>query len=96
MSRTVEGANPGVVLAVMLTLSAVFFGLWIWAKASPFPALLTTLIVFVTFHLVDAVIDPFALLRGIVIRIVILVGLVTALKKAYVAKRERELDLAGN
>lgn len=83
-------------LVVMMALAAVFFGLWLWSKKAPFAALLTTLIVFVTFHLVDAVIDPLSLLRGILIKIVILTGLITALKKAYVAKRERELESASS
>lgn len=91
-SRRGSQVNAEVVLGVMLALSAIFFGLWIWAKKAPFAALLTTLIVFVTFHLLDAVIDPISLVQGIVIKIVILAGLVTALKKAYIAKRERELE----
>lgn len=84
------------VLVATMGLGAVFFGLWIWGRKSPFPALLTALIVFVTFHLLDAVLDPMALLRGILMKVVILVGLGTALKKAYIAKREKELAAPGS
>lgn len=82
------------VLVVMLLLALVFFGLWIWGRKSPFPALLTTLVIFVSFHLLDAVLDPASLLRGILIKIVMFVGLVTATKTAYMAKREAELENA--
>jgi hypothetical protein len=80
------------VLIVMLALALIFFGLWIWGRKSPFPALLTALVVFVSFHLLDAVLDPATLVQGIIMKIVVLSGLGTALKKAYVAKRERELE----
>jgi 4-amino-4-deoxy-L-arabinose transferase-like glycosyltransferase len=85
--------DPGAigVLVTTVGLAAVFFGLWLWGRRHPFPALLTALIVFVTFHLLDAVLDPLSLLRGIIMKVVIIVGLCTALKKAYVAKREKEL-----
>lgn len=82
------------VLVGMLFLAAVFLGLWIWGRKSPFPALLTTLIVLVTFHLLDAVLDPASLFRGIILKIIMLVGLVTATKTAYLAKREAELENA--
>lgn len=85
--------DPGAigVLVTTVGLAAVFFGLWLWGRSHPFPALLTALIVLVTFHLLDAVLDPLSLLRGIIMKVVIIVGLCTALKKAYFAKREKEL-----
>lgn len=93
MQNSVEGGEtPVLSLAIMLGLAAIFFGLWIWGKTAPFAALLTALIVFVSFHLLDAVIDPTSLLRGILVKIIVLVGLSSALKKAYVAKREKELE----
>jgi hypothetical protein len=85
-----EGGAIGSLIATTV-LAAIFFGLWLWGRKSPFPALLTALIVFVTFHLLDAVVDPMSLLRGIIMKVVIIGGLATALKKAYIAKREKEL-----
>jgi hypothetical protein len=91
-------ANPdsanSIVLVVTLGLSALFFGLWIWGKTAPFAALLTALIVFVTFHLLDAVLDPATIFRGIIVKIVLLSGLATATKRAYTKKREAELQAA--
>jgi hypothetical protein len=89
LSHAQPGSEFG--LALMLSLSAIFFGLWVWGKRAPFAALLTALIVWVTFQLVGAVIEPESLFRGIIIKGAVLVGICTALKKAYVAKREQEL-----
>ncbi len=89
-SRSDAGALG--VLITTMSLAAIFLGLWIWGRKSPFPALLTTLIIFVTFHLLDAVFDPTAILRGIIVKILILTGLGTALKKAYMDKRRKELE----
>jgi hypothetical protein len=89
---TLAPEAAAIVLATMLGLSAIFFGLWFWGKKSPFAALLTTLIIFVTFHLLDAVLDPMSLARGIFVKIIMLVGLSTALKAAYTKKREAELQ----
>jgi hypothetical protein len=80
------------VLVTTMSLAAIFFGLWLWGRKSPFPALLTALIVFVSFHLLDAVFDPMAILRGIIVKIIVLTGLGTALKQAYLAKRQKELE----
>ena len=88
-SRTDPGALG--ILITTMSLAAIFLGLWLWGRKSPFPALLTTLIVFVSFHLLDAVFDPSAILRGFIVKILILAGLGTALKKAYVDKRRKEL-----
>lgn len=80
------------VLIVTMSLAGIFLGLWLWGRKSPFPALLTALIVYVSFHLLDAVLDPMSLFKGIIVKILILVGLSTALKKAYMDKRQRELE----
>lgn len=92
--NTMEPLAAGIMLAILLGLAAIYFGLWFWAKKSPFPALLTTLIIFLSFHLLDAVVEPANLFRGIFIKIIFVVGLATALKKAYTKKREAELEAA--
>ncbi len=88
-----SGTDAGAlgVLITTMSLAGIFFGLWLWGRKAPFPALLTALIVFVSFHLLDAVLDPMALLRGIIVKVLVLAGLGSALKKAYREKREKEL-----
>jgi hypothetical protein len=89
------GAEGAVATFVFMGLLAVvFFGLWVWARSSPFPALLTALIVFLTVHIADAVIDPSMLLRGILVKIFIISGLCAGIKKAYQIRRMAELEAA--
>ncbi|MDA8528977.1 hypothetical protein N9K67_09330 [Opitutaceae bacterium] len=87
-----SAAGPIAFFASTIGLAIIFFGLWLWGRKAPFPALLTALIVFVSFHLLDAVIDPTTLLQGIVVKIAMIIGLGTATKKAYLKKREHELE----
>jgi hypothetical protein len=71
--------NP-VVFIVVYGIAAVFFGLFLWARKSPLPAAIVGLAFFVTVHLVDALADPAALLRGILVKVIIIVILVRAIK----------------
>ena len=90
--QTLGPAAANIMLVILLGLSAIYFGLWIWGKKAPFAALLTALIIFVTVHLLDAVFEPTNLVRGIIVKVAVIVGLSTALKKAYTKKREAELE----
>jgi len=64
---------------VMVVIAALFFGLWAWAKHNPLAAAIAGLVVFVSLHLADAIADPTALLRGVVLKIVVVVMLVRAI-----------------
>ena len=90
--ETLAPVAAQITLAILLGLAAFYFGLWIWAKKSPFAALLTALLVFVSVHLLDIVLEPANLFRGIIVKIILLVGLCNALKNAYRKKREAELE----
>ncbi len=68
------------VLFVMLGIGALFFGLAIWARKDPFPAAIAGLVVFVTLHLIEAVMDPPSLVRGIIVKVIVIVVLVNAIK----------------
>jgi hypothetical protein len=71
---------------VLGTLGAVFLGLWWWAQSNPFAAALTALLLFVTVMLVNAMVDPASLLRGIIVKIAVVVALFSAVSAGY---RER-------
>ncbi|MBA4136598.1 MAG: hypothetical protein C0518_04700 [Opitutus sp.] len=86
-SNEVSTAEQIGALIVTGGLSAVFFGLWIWGRNSPYPALCTALGLFLFVHAVDAVLDPMTLLRGILVKIVVLTGLITAIQKARRASK---------
>src|SRR5690606_1724251 len=73
--------------ATVLVLGAIFFGCWLWAKRQPFPAALTALIIFITIHAADLVINPAGFSNGIFIKILFLVGLSQAVVSAYKLKQ---------
>jgi hypothetical protein len=64
---------------VMFGIAAIFFGLAFWARRNPLPAAIVGLVVFVTVHLLDALADPTAIVRGILVKIVVIVVLIRAI-----------------
>jgi hypothetical protein len=89
-SSSVPSFEQTATLVVMFVLAAAFFGIWLWARRMPFPALLTALVLFVAVHALDAIFDPATILRGLLMKIVVIAGLVTALMKAYRKQQEGE------
>lgn len=69
-----EGLDTAMMVG-MLAFAAVYVGLWAWCPRNPLAASLVGLVVFVAVHVVEAVIDPAALERGLAI----IVGIVAAL-----------------
>ena len=67
----VTGELDTTMLAVMLPFTAVYVGLLAWCRRNPLAASIVGLVVFVVVHLVEALIDPSALVRGAVIIAVI-------------------------
>lgn len=70
--------NP-IVYAVVFGIGVIFFVLFLWARRNPLPAAITGLVLFVSVHLLDAVADPSALVRGIIVKIIIVVVLARAI-----------------
>ena len=58
----------------------VFFALYFWARKQPLPASIVGLLVYVTMHLLDAIADPTAIARGIIMKIIIIAILVNAIQ----------------
>jgi hypothetical protein len=69
-------------IGIMSVLALAFFGLWAWGRTSPLPALCWALGLFLTFHLLDAVIDPMSLARGVILKVIVIAGLLTAIIRA--------------
>src|SRR5688572_26445549 len=64
------------VAGLNLVLGIVYLALWFWAKAKPLPATLAALILFVTVWVASAAIDPAELIRGILLKGIILAFLI--------------------
>jgi hypothetical protein len=82
------------VFVAVFGLAAVFFCLYLWARRKPLPAAIAGLVLFVTVHVLDAVVDPNALWRGILVKIIVIVVLVKAIQ-AGVQHRKLVRESAG-
>lgn len=70
--------SVGATAIVVYGIAVLFLGLGLWARRNPLPAAITGLVVFVTVHALDAVADPTALIRGIVVKVIIVLILIRA------------------
>ena len=61
-----------------LALAVIYFGLWLWSKKNVFAAALSALIIFITVIVVSAILDPSTIIQGILIKILVIVGLMSA------------------
>ena len=80
LPRDLPAETRGVVMVSVFGIAAVFFALYFWARRQPLPASIVGLILFVTIHLIDAVADPAALARGLIMKIIIIAILVNAIQ----------------
>ncbi len=86
-------ADLNIMLVVILVIGAIYFGLWAWAKSAPFPAALTGLILYITIWFAEILMDPAAILQGILIKIIIIAVLVKAVQAGL--EYRKLLDQAG-
>lgn len=74
-------------LLVNLVLGGIYLGLWRWAKANPFMAALTALLLFIGVHVISAAVEPKTLAQGFLVKIFFVVALVRAVKAGSEARR---------
>lgn len=70
-------------------LALIYLGLGIWSSKKPFISLLLALLLFLTTTLINAIIDPSTLVRGIIFKIIIIAFLGKAL---YAAFEQRKIN----
>ena len=80
MPNNVPAQTRNIVMVSVFGIAAVFFALYFWARKQPLPASIVGLVVFVTLHVLDAIADPAALLRGIIMKVIIIAILVNAIQ----------------
>ncbi len=69
-------------IGIMTFFALIFLGLGFWANKKPYPAILTAIILYGTLLIVDAIFDPMSLVRGIIIKGIIIFYLIRGLKNA--------------
>lgn len=71
-------------------LGFIFFGLSFWAKKNPFAACLTGLIIYISAWLIDIASDPSMIMRGIIIKLIIISLLVNGVKAGIAWRQMQE------
>jgi hypothetical protein len=64
------------VLVIHGFLAATHVALWIWAKSSPYGAIVTAIVLFFGLHGVNFLVDPASILQGIIVKVVIAIALI--------------------
>lgn len=74
--------------AILIAIAALFWGLSIWARSNPLPPAIVGLAVYITVHVIEALLNPTILLMGWLVRVTIIVMLVQAIQAGL---RHRQL-----
>ena len=69
-------------VALVVGISTTFFVLGLWAAKKPYPAILTAVIIYGTLLIGDAIFDPMSIMKGIILKGVIIFYLIRGLKNA--------------
>ncbi|MCA9621033.1 MAG: hypothetical protein KC731_18550 [Myxococcales bacterium] len=75
------------VLVVNFVLAAIQAGLWLWSKRSLLPAAITALVLYVSIQLLNAVLEPESIARGMLVKILFLLALGRAIQAGIEARR---------
>lgn len=70
----------GTIMAVMLGIGAGYVGLWAWCKSNPLAASIVGLVVFLSLHVTEAIVDPSTIYKGIVLKIIVITILARAIR----------------
>jgi hypothetical protein len=82
--------QPGIYASVF-GVAVIFFCLFLWARRNPLPAAIVGLVLFLSLHLLDAVADPAAIGRGVLVKVIIIVILAKAIQAGV---KHRKLERA--
>ena len=82
------GGNTGwFIFGITASIALIFFALGIWARKKPFTAILIALILYSLLLITDLIMQPATIIKGILVKILIIIFLVRGLKKAREAER---------
>lgn len=79
--RTVD-FEVAMTFGVNYLLGAIMIALFVWSRGSPFPAMLTALCVYVVVVVLGVILDPATLLKGLILKIVVITSLVGGMNAA--------------
>jgi hypothetical protein len=71
-----------VTFSIVVFISGIFVGLALWTKKKPYTAILTGLIIYCLLLLVDLFYQPSSIIKGLIMKIIVIVYLVKGLSNA--------------
>ncbi|MBK7533812.1 MAG: hypothetical protein IPI49_00285 [Myxococcales bacterium] len=74
------------VLAMNGSLAASYFGIWVWSRSTVLLPAIVALGIFVGIILLNAAVDPSSLTQGVLLRGIIIVALIGAIREARIAQ----------
>ena len=77
-------------MGILGFIALIFVGLAFWTKKRPYTALMTALIIYGALVLLDAIVDPSTIIKGIVLKIGIIIALISGLRNAREAVELRK------
>ena len=77
-------------MGILAFTALIFVGLAFWTKKRPYTALMTALIIYGSLVLLDAIVDPSTIIKGIVLKIGIIIVLISGLRNAKEAVELRK------
>jgi hypothetical protein len=76
----------------VMGIGVVFFILYFWSRRQPLPANITGLVLYILMHLGDALLDPTALSRGFIFKIIIISVLIRAIAAGMNHRALRQME----
>lgn len=74
---------PPIEIAIAYGIVAIFAGLYVWARSSPYPACIAGLSLYILIHLLSALVEPSSLAQGIIIKVVVVLVLVGSIRNIH-------------
>lgn len=74
---------PMLEMAIAYGLVAIFAGLYVWARSSPYPACIAGLALYILIHLLSALVEPSSLAQGILVKVIVVLVLVSSIRNIH-------------
>jgi hypothetical protein len=101
LGNSSPGADPEekrraamIMTSILVGIGVIFLVLGFWARRSPLPASSLGLAFFVTIHTLDALADPSTLVRGWLIKLIVILMLINAINASLKHKQLRAMEAA--
>lgn len=74
---------PPLTLGIAYGIVAMFAGLYVWARSSPYPACIAGLALYLLIQLLGVLIEPSSLAQGILVKVIVVMVLVSSIRNIH-------------